>query len=190
MFAARPATAGLLASLLCAATAQAAPIAIGHDFVANRFHAMPTDELYLSVVYDGTGSARMGFETDCDGVKSWTRVAPMPGGVYRVYTFAFDLQGCTLTGRFGVSDVVRDGVVDGVAFGMIWKDAAGKTHLLKSQGGTETQGVLGMWPLGNFSKDELVDQYASDLTEGFDTMRASIVGAELLGNGVHTLPVR
>jgi hypothetical protein len=171
------------AACFLATAAHAAPTFIGTDFQSNRYNAMPADTLYVSVVYDGSGSAQLGIEFMCPNGPVLDTTPQLAGNINRVYTFAVDLDGCEPSGRFRVRGVRPNGVVDGLAFGLLWKDPAGDTHVLKSRDSQSGQNIVGLWPLGAFSYPHLVDTYASDLTDGFEAMRSSIIGAELVGNG-------
>ncbi len=176
-------------ALLTAAPAMADPIQLGTDFVLNHSNAMPAEQLNLAIVYDGAGDAMLGFQYSCAGTLGWEIIGNLTGDITRIYTYAYDLNGCRLTGRFGVRDVTPNGVVDGVAFGLFWKDASGDTHTLRSAARQPGQNVLGVWPLGQFSSQVHIDSFAVDITRGFEQLRTIVPGSALLDNGLYHYPI-
>ena len=82
-----------------------------------------------------------------------------------------------------------DGVIDGLAFGLFWRDAHGGYRLIKSRSDTAKDGAtfVGGWPLG-LSDREFEDR-APQITDGVARQhaRATLYGAELLADGEYIL---
>lgn len=166
--------------------AVASPVFLGNDFVSNAGNAMPAEELNITAYYDGDGAADMGVQVDCNGQLEWLVMTPLVPGV--VETFAYDLAGCTLTGRAGVRNAVANGVVDGVAYGLLWKDANGDMHVHKSSGERAGQHVLGIWPTGFASDGAWIVANAPGITNGAEVAKTMLPGTVLMDNGVHPFP--
>jgi len=169
--------------LATASTAAASPVFVGNDFVYNRFDAMPAEEINIAAYYDGSGNAELGIKVDCAGTAEWIMVGPLTAGV--IETVAYDLNGCTVDGRAGVRDVVPNGVVDGIAFGVFWKDANGDSHIHKSTGDMGGQAVMGIWPLGFASDSAWISGAAPNIVNGTEIVRSLIPGSVLMDNGVY-----
>lgn len=177
-----------LIALATASTAVASPVLVGSDFAYNQGNGMPADELALAVYYDGSGQAEMGFEVRCpNSGTEWVLPGLVSPGV--ITTFTYDMQGCELTGRTGARGVVPNGSVDGIAFGMFWKDSGGDAHILKSNQSKAGQHVLGVWPTGFVSDSSWIDANAPSISSGREIVRTLIPGAVLVDNGLHRFEV-
>ena len=109
-----------------------APTYLSDDLSSNRFSRLPANRLQLVLFYDGRGEATFGFEyKDPSGTVGWINVPGVPP-FDRIMTKEYDLRGCTLTGNFVVEGVVPNGVVDGLAFGLMWCDGDQHYHILRS----------------------------------------------------------
>lgn len=173
--------------LAVATTASASPIFLGNDFSYNAGNGMPAEELAIAAYYDGNGNGELGVKVDCAGVTEWIATGPLTAGV--VETFAYDLNGCTVAGRAGVRDVVPNGVVDGVAFGLMWKDAAGDMHVAKSDDDRAGQYVFGVWPTGFGSDSAWILANAPGIVSGAEIVRSLVPGTVFLDNGTYRFGV-
>ena len=102
-----------------------------------------------------------------------------------IETREYALNGTVPAGKFQVRGVVPDGVIDGIAFGLFWKDSVGKYHMLKSNYKRPSEGarfVCG-WPLG--MNDALLKERTPQITDPFGraTAKMTICGARLLPEG-------
>ena len=97
-------------------------------------------------------------------------------------------DGVNFTGEYEVTGVVPDGVVDGVAIGMIGMDFDGNLNILKSEGEiqNETPNFVCSWPLGLYD-DELVPSLPQLSSDNPDSVRRLLCGSQLVGNGSHLL---
>lgn len=169
-----------------------APVFVTDNLNSNRNNALPAETLQLVVFYDGAGLATLSFEcVDNSGNLSWTQLSGIHKWYQRIHTAEYTIQGCTPTGNFQVQGVVPDGVVDGLAFGLMWKDVNGDYHILRSNGHTPSQSAIfaGAWPLS--MDTALFDRHAKQVTDivARGTAFALICGARLLPNGQHTCPL-
>ncbi len=173
-----------LALLATAATASASPIFVSNDFSYNSGNGMPADELAIAAYLDGNSGAELGVKVDCAGVTEWILVGPLDPGV--IETVTYDLNGCTVVGRAGVRDVVGNGVVDGIAFDLLWKDTAGDMHIAKSDADRAGNNhVMGVWPLGFGSDSAWIVGAAPGIVSGAEIVRTLIPGSVLADNGVY-----
>ena len=177
-------TLSALFALVVAPAAFGSPIFQGTDFVDNRFDAIPPETLLVAAFYDGDGTAELYVQLDCAGDTDWVTLdVPVTGDIETAH---YDLNGCDITGRTGVRDVVANGVVDGLGYGLFWKDIDGETHIIRSNADQAGQNVLGVWPLGFMSSEAELNSRASHLTTGYDVLRSLIPGAVLVDDGNYT----
>lgn len=169
-----------------------APVYKSADLTSNRYSAMPSNTLQIVAFYDGSGTAALSFETkDSAGNLSWTTLKGIARFDTAISTAEYSVEGCSLTGNFVVEGVTADGVVDGLAFGLMWKDSKGYYHILRSNStvllGTAT--FVSAWPLGmdNSTFAGRVPQVTDAYARG--TAFAVISGARLLANGKHSFTV-
>ena len=132
------------------------------------------------------------FETiDSAGNLSWTTLKGIVKFDTKITTAEYSIEGCSLTGNFVVEGVTADGVVDGLAFGLMWKDARGCYHILRSNSSAllTSATFVSAWPLGmdNSTFAGRVPQVTDGYARG--TAFAVISGAKLLANGKHSFTV-
>jgi len=158
-----------------------------NQLVGNRFNSLPSETLQVVVFYDGTANDEVLFEIELDG-GSWIRIGgENPGGPIEIFgsrieTRQYQLFDCAPTGRTKISGVLDNGVVDGLAWGTLWKDQDGGYTIDRSTAPGEQAMLVGMWPLGMSAqtfKDRLVEM------DGFgrESAQTIIWGAALLPNG-------
>ncbi|MEM7157559.1 MAG: hypothetical protein AAF799_32265 [Myxococcota bacterium] len=167
------------------------PTYISDNLTSNRFSRLPADRLQLVLFYDGRGESSFGFEyKDASGTVGWINVSGIPP-FSRIVTKEYDLKGCTLTGNFIVEGVVPNGVVDGLAFGLMWRDGDQHYHILRSNAPvpTKTASFVSAWPLG--MNGSTFGSRAPQLTDwcARETALAVISGAKLLPNGKYRIDV-
>lgn len=196
--------AGMLA-LSTASFAFAQPVLLGEDLTSNRFNDLPTDRAQVVVFYDGAegGETALGIEfrkeQEDDGTfapdarsqppRVWIWIRGLRKFDHVIETREYQLNGWLPTGRFKVKNVVPDGVVDGIAFGLFWKDAEGRYRALQSnddRGTFDARFVCG-WPLG--MNDATLAARTPQITNlfGREQAKMAICGAKLLGNGAYRI---
>lgn len=171
----------------------ATPVLTTDNLSSNRGNGMPADTLQLVLFYDGQGTATFSFEyLDSSGGRGWSSVTGIPKFDRQIVTKQYAMNGCTPTGNFTVSEVVADGAVDGLGFGILWRDVKSCYHVLRSNSPVLSPGAnfVGAWPLGGMSNTVFAAR-APQLTDGFaqETALAVLSGAKLLGNGKHNLTI-
>lgn len=166
------------------------PIFLGGDLTSNRFNALPNETLQIVTAYDGAdSSASLSVEVreTATGAIANILISPIERLSERINTFEYDLNGYELTHDFEVTGVVPDGVVDGLAFGLLWKDRDGDYRMFKSNrpgiGGAISYGA---WPLQ--MNDATFEVLTPQLSDGVarEQARAYIYGATLMTNGAYS----
>lgn len=168
-----------------------APIHLNDDLSSNRFSRLPAGRLQLVLFYDGRNEATFAFEyEDPSGTVGWVSVPGIPA-FSRIVTKEYDLRGCTITGNFLVEGAVPNGVVDGLAFGLLWRDEKQHYHILRSNGPgpVSMASFVSAWPLG--MNHSTFASRAPQLTDwcARETAFAVISGAKLLANGKYRIAV-
>jgi hypothetical protein len=171
----------------------AAPTLQNVTLSSNRGNALPAGTLQVICFYDGNDACAFGFEyKDIDGTTGYIWLKGIKQFDTEIRTAQLSLNGSTLTGRFSVSGVRANGVVDGLAFGLFWRDARGGFHILRSNSEAPSTGAafVGAWPLGGWSADRFMQKVTAG-TDGFarETALAVICGAKLLPDGDYVIPV-
>ncbi|MEM7230049.1 MAG: hypothetical protein AAF432_14670 [Planctomycetota bacterium] len=163
-----------------------------HDFTENRSHGMPVGTMQIVTFYDGanTHSASIAFEYDHPQLgRAWLALRELPASTSnqgRLGTFEYDLAGATLTGRVRISGIEPNGVIDGLAFGVIWRDATG-FHTWRSIAPSARQHatMVGAWPIALHEKQFIAR--TPYLSSGMARQQAkvAIFGAEYLNDGTY-----
>lgn len=164
------------------------------DLTGNRHNGLPLGRLQVVLYYDGLASSpelHIGLLDGPDLVVGGQSVGGeiQPFG-RAIETREYALYNCELTGRFDVVGAEPNGVVDGVAFGVLWRNERGDYQMVKSSNppGSPSAGAnfVGMWPLG-FSRASFEDR-TPQITDNFgrESARAIIIGAALLPNGTYS----
>ncbi len=169
-----------------------APVYVSADLSSNRSSGLKANRLQIVLFYDGKGTSALSFEcVDSAGALSWTTIKDIPTFDTQIVTAEYTIEGCTPTGNFVVEGVTADGVVDGLAFGMFWRDARSCYHILRSNASAllSTATYVSAWPLG--MNNTVFATRAPQVTDGYarETALAVISGAKLLANGKHSLTV-
>ncbi|MEM9461336.1 MAG: hypothetical protein AAGF11_44640 [Myxococcota bacterium] len=168
-----------------------APIHLTDDLTSNRFSRLPAGRLQIVLFYDGRGEATFGFEyMEPSGSVGWITIPAIPP-FSRIVTKEYDLKGCTPTGNFVVEGAVPNGVVDGLAFGLLWRDDKQRYHILRSNGPgpASMASFVSAWPLG--MNHGTFASRAPQLSDwcARETAFAVISGAKLLPDGKYQLAV-
>jgi len=171
----------------------AAPTQQDVTLSSNRNNALPAGTLQVICFYDGNNACAFGFEyLDTNGTTGVIWIKGIKQFETEIRTAQFSLNGSTLTGRFSVTGVQNNGVIDGLAFGLFWRDERGSYHILRSNSATHTPGAsfVAAWPLGGWSAERFMQKVTAG-TDGYarDTALGVISGAKLLPNGEYGIPV-
>lgn len=161
-------------------------------FTSERFGALPTDRMQLVAYYDGTGLAELDIHltNPSSGACCILTISGIDDNPLTVQEYV--MNGFVPTGKFVVRNVVPNGAVDGVAFGLYWRDATGARWKLQSRStatGSGTPNFVGMWPYSwaDTFWDGLMPPIVDD---GFKRRQAQVnlSGAQVLGNGTWGIP--
>lgn len=159
---------------------------------SNRSNALPNGTLQLVCYYDGNDIALLSFETWGPNGLTTTQVKVPAFQTGVIVTKQYSIKGEVPTGNFTVANVVNNGVVDGVAFGMFWRDDNGGYHILRSNGVARAGAAdcVCAWPLGGLDATAFALK-ATATTDPFarETALAVLSGAKLLPNGWHSIQV-
>lgn len=126
---------------------------ISYDLPLIRNEKMPKGELHLSAFYDGVDVQNAYFHLQLENQnkqKKWIRLGPLKKFTEHVHTWHFKLsEGVEMTGKYKVTGVEPDGVVDGIAVGLASLSHSGEFVMLKTHGPItgEVPNVICSWPL-------------------------------------------
>ncbi|NNF43624.1 MAG: hypothetical protein HKN62_11385 [Phycisphaerales bacterium] len=173
------------------------PRLISTDLSVSRGTTLPVGTLQIVTFYDGsTGDGtRLHVEYERpDGTVDWldaSDIMPSTSNRGRIDTYEYTLGACTLTGRFEVRGVTPNGVIDGLAFSLFWRDADG-FHLLRSTNPDPAQitTLVGIWPIA--LNDKAFELRTPQLTTpaGRQQARMMISGAEYMQNGQYLMAIQ
>ena len=157
------------------------PRFLTEDLTSNRYNRLPRGRLQVVLLYDGDASSGTTLTIDMASELPIVIDDIKPFG-QGIETREFDISGDRPLGAFEISGVRPNGILDGLAFGLLWRDDDGGFHLLKSQGPASAGAdyVCG-WPLGGMNKR------LPHLSDGIarETALMTICGAQLLPDGHH-----
>lgn len=168
------------------------PIFQSPDLSSNRGNALPKDTLQLVLFYDGSNTCSFAYEyRDVNGNTGWIAIDGIQAFGVEIKTAQYQLNGAALTGNFRVKGVQANGVVDGLAFGLFWRDVKGNYHILRSNSAAPVASAcfVSAWPLGmnNTVFAPRVPQVSDPFAR--ETALAVISGAKLLPDGQYALDV-
>jgi hypothetical protein len=170
---------------------------ISNNFTSNRGYAMPNNRLQVAIWYDGTYNpdltVKVQYHDSAGNTGLITIGGTAAGGVLQPYgikinTREYDLGGCEVSGIIGVSGVLPNGVIDGVAAGMYHRNASGRHQLLQSKGlvTNTASDFVGAWPIqldDNNFRTWTPDIGPSTFEVARFQARMAIVGAQYVQDG-------
>lgn len=170
------------------------------DLTGNRSNGIPNNTLQVAVWYDGhvTEEQELYIEiANAQGITGWIVVGGQNDRVGFINNFSnqittreYEMGECTLTGKVMVKGVIPNGVIDGMAFGLLHKNAKGQYRLYQSHSTNlkMTNDYVGMWPLG--FNDATFAGRVPQVTTGFgrEVARTLVTSAKYLDDGVYVLP--
>ncbi|MCB1582874.1 MAG: M56 family metallopeptidase [Xanthomonadales bacterium] len=164
---------------------------ISHELPLLRNEKLPKGDIHLSAFYDGYNNQNTYFELqlkDSHGQEKWVRLGPLKKFTEHIPTWHLRLtKGVELTGQYRVVGVEPDGMVDGVAIGLVSLSHAGEYQILKSQGPIEGEvpNVLCSWPL--WMGEKKFNQVLPQMTDSSpESVQRLLCGSQLMGNGIHS----
>lgn len=159
----------------------------------HRFRALSTDQLQIATFYDGaeTGKARVELEL-IDGSSSrnaWLDIGPLQKFDHGLARRQVQLRpGVVASGRFRVSGVQPDGMVDGVAVALAQVNSEGLLDIRRSRdtGNGQIPKTVCSWPLA-FSSERIEALSISTPKWEMDTLYRLLCGADIVADGVHQI---
>ena len=165
---------------------------ISQDFDSFRNAKLSKGHFYLTLLYDGTSDQETTAELEIvspNGHRTWLTFGPLKKFTDVVYTWHFRLlKGAALSGRYRINGVVPDGVVDGVAMGLLVSDFDGNISIKKTKSEIvgEIPNVVCSWPL-RIEEMRLMSLMPQLSVNNPDSAERMICGAMLMGNGEYQL---
>ena len=161
---------------------------ISHDLPLIRNEKIPRGDLHLSAFYDGHDRQNTYLHLQLenqDSRQGWIRLGPLKKFTEHIHTWHFRLsEGVELTGQYKISGVEPDGVIDGIAIGLVSLSHSGEFKILKTQGPiiSEVPNVLCSWPLwmGERKFNKVLPQLTYSKPESVQRL---LCGSQLMGNG-------
>ncbi|MEW6736022.1 MAG: hypothetical protein AB1489_32305 [Acidobacteriota bacterium] len=170
---------------------------ITENLQSNRFDGMAAGTLQVVILYDGATTNTPLLRIHLNNGSSITIGGSNPGGAIDKFTQQIETRQYSIgslqpTGAFTISGMVGDGVIDGLAFGVFWKDSSGYYHVLKSNSNLSVTGAtfVSAWPIG--MDTATFNARVPQVTDGFAREQAfmTITGAKLLpNNGTYSVSV-
>jgi len=164
---------------------------------SNRGNRMQPGTLQVAVYYDGAGSPSLSFHCDHPDMGmlpltiSDIQRSGQIGHEKEIALGEFTLGDCQLNPKVVVNGVQPDGAIDGIAFGIFFKDQEQRYCMYRSRApqAERHSAFVGAWPLG-FSSDTFTKQVNSEL-DGFgrNQLQTALMGAEFLSNGTYQLAI-
>lgn len=163
-------------------------------YTPDRFSALPLDRLQIVAVYDGNGSSAM---LDLEmwnpfSLTQCTLSVPLPASG-TVIALEYQMNGYEPTGEVMVSGVLPNGAIDGVAFGLYFRDINGDRCLMRSDTVTTGPDFAGAWPVGwsEAQWDTMLPPLLGNPPGGFDAFvarrqaQSTLSGARFLPDGLY-----
>lgn len=172
-------------------------ILLPNTFTPDRFGNLPIDRMQVVAMYDGTGDATLEINLWNPDTREccWLEIFPINNK--DIVAQEYDMVGFEPTGRFRISGVTPDGVIDGVAFGIYMHDASGDRWHFRSAApgqGSAIPNFVGGWPIA-WSEAGWDARLPSWMAGGdFDHFvsrrqaQVALSGAQLLHNGEWGVP--
>lgn len=179
------------------------PQFVKKDFASNRRNGLPRSTLQVGIWYDGKVAQggpvlKLGYRLPGSSQEYWLTVGgpnDSHGAIqkfHRLETRQYKTGKMQLTGNVRVANIQGDGVIDGLAFGLLMKNHNGHYFMLKSKSHRTRNGAnfVGAWPLG--MNDTLWKKRLYAIKDSFGREQAKMMlsGAQYLDNGHYHFPLR
>lgn len=160
---------------------------VGEALTKNHDNRVPDQTLQVVLFYEGDPNSEPTLTIEMNGTDLVVG-GDAPGGSISVSgegieTREYRTSGCEIAG-FRVDGTVPNGYVDGLAFGVLFKDQSGRYTMAKSTGTSTGAAFVGMWPLG-MSDEGFAERTPQLDFFGRQSGRAIIWGAALVDDGKH-----
>jgi hypothetical protein len=155
---------------------------------SNRHHGLQRNTLQVATHYDGSGEASLTIELESDeGCYEHIQIDGIEDFGRSIQVFEYDLpQGVRISRCFIVDDVRANGVIDGLAFGMLLKKEDGGYELIRSENSEDGRlNFVGIWPLAGSNFDLSRITPSGQDSFAVEQIRGMLTGARQLDNGRH-----
>ncbi|MEZ5470989.1 MAG: M56 family metallopeptidase [Marinicella sp.] len=171
--------------------AQQLIMSVNKNLPSIRQHNPPLGEVHVAVFYDGLdyGQTHIKLKITNDNKQSWLSLGPLQKFNQYIHTYHIKLSPNTqFSGEYEILGVEADGMVDGVAVGMIFTDQQGRLKAWQSHDSIAgaTPNFICSWPLGLYD-EEFIAALPQLTEDNPDSVRRLLCGAQLVGNGLHQL---
>lgn len=160
---------------------------IGNELPTLRNTQIDKGQFILSAFYDGENreDTFVFFEFNINNKMKWLKLGPLEKFNKKIHTWNFSIkQEAELTGKYKVTGVIEDGMVDGVAIGMILSNHSNEVALNQSHMKLKGQlpSLICSWPL-DLHDGELLKVLPLNSENKIDSVKRLLCGAQLVGNG-------
>ena len=166
---------------------------IDHDLPTMRENELERNQVLISAFYDGKVNEQTYIHLEIQNTEneaSWLPLGPLRKFNEYIHTWHFELKGTShFTGRYKVIGAQNDGIIDGVAMGMLTVDSTGDIELLKTKSklsNVHTPNIVCAWPLG-ISEAEFLRVLPQLTYNSPDAVERILCGSQLVQNGEHQL---
>jgi len=166
---------------------------ISQDIPSLRKHENLKNEVIISLFYDGKPTQETYVHLEIKNKNnevSWLTLGPLLKFDEYIHTWHYKLIDTSFfTGKYQVVGAEKDGVVDGVALGLLSINTEGGIELFKSKthlASESTPNFVCSWPLW-MSEEDLYNALPQITHEDPDEVARIICGTQLVQNGIHTL---
>ena len=166
---------------------------ISQDIPSLKKHKNLRNEVIISLFYDGNPNDETYVHLEIKNKNnevSWLTLGPLLKFDEYIHTWHYKLIDTSFfTGKYQVVGVEKDGVVDGVALGLLSINSEGGVELFKSKTPLESESTPNFvcsWPLW-ISEEHLYNALPQITHEDPDEVARIICGTQLVQNGLHVL---
>lgn len=162
---------------------------IGYDVPTLKDGLLDKNQVIISAWYDGAENGQTAVEVELKNKEnqvSWLSLGPLKKFSEHIHTWNFLLkEGAFLTGSIKIKGVEEDGVIDGIAIGILSVDEKQNISVTQSKSDWaqgSTPNMVCAWPLG-LSEPELLKLLPQLTVNSPDAVERIICGSQLLQNG-------
>lgn len=160
---------------------------LGNEIPPLRNTNIEKGQIILSAFYDGENRENtfIYFEFNIDNKSKWLKLGPLEKFNEKIHTWHFSMdEKAELTGKYKVTGVTEDGMIDGVAIGMIISNHFNEVVVNQSHMKVNGQlpSLICSWPL-DLHDDDLLKVLPLNSDKKLDSVKRLLCGAQLVGNG-------
>lgn len=166
---------------------------VSYDVPSLRAGELEKNNIVIAAFYDGEDKKNTFVELELskkgEWSKTWVKLGPLEKFDKQIYTWHLKtVNGGEFTGKYKISGVIADGMVDGIAVGIISSNDNGKVNVHKSNGPLDSgiSNILCSWPLDldNHKFQRLVPQLK---IKGSESIKRLLCGSQLMVDGIYSV---